>query len=302
MLIRDTTISGRIWRASRRPGPLTRRLNRFPLWLNWPRLGSILGSGVPFGGFPCRRSIPYPNSSIPKRRCARKPSRFIRRLHAAAIPRARSSTGRSMIARSTALCLSGGGIRSASFALGVIEALAVHPRPASNQQAPSEDQIAAEPIQLSVHRLGRRLHRQLAIGVHRARRLSGSLEDARRLPPVSGRRAVRDRVAALLQQLPDAQNRAVLRRHLGRDIALRPQSDAELAGHPAGVVPRAVRREDRSHRGILGFVAAAWTIPRWFIVAGVIAMVIALAVCAALSPQPRPGHDQERSIRSLWPA
>ena len=41
--------------------------------------------------------------------------------------------------RSAALCLSGGGIRSASFALGVIEALAVHPRPASNQQAPSED-------------------------------------------------------------------------------------------------------------------------------------------------------------------
>src|SRR5215217_7699087 len=30
---------------------------------------------------------------------------------------------------SVALCLSGGGIRSASFALGVIEALAVHPRP-----------------------------------------------------------------------------------------------------------------------------------------------------------------------------
>jgi len=32
---------------------------------------------------------------------------------------------------SSALCLSGGGIRSASFALGVIEALAVHPRPDS---------------------------------------------------------------------------------------------------------------------------------------------------------------------------
>src|SRR3979490_662313 len=29
----------------------------------------------------------------------------------------------------SALCLSGGGIRSASFALGVIEAFAVHPRP-----------------------------------------------------------------------------------------------------------------------------------------------------------------------------
>ena len=30
---------------------------------------------------------------------------------------------------SAALCLSGGGIRSAAFALGVIQALAVHPRP-----------------------------------------------------------------------------------------------------------------------------------------------------------------------------
>lgn len=33
---------------------------------------------------------------------------------------------------SAALCLSGGGIRSASFALGVIQALATHPRPASD--------------------------------------------------------------------------------------------------------------------------------------------------------------------------
>jgi hypothetical protein len=35
----------------------------------------------------------------------------------------------------TALCLSGGGIRSASFGLGVIEALAVHPRQASTPEA-----------------------------------------------------------------------------------------------------------------------------------------------------------------------
>jgi Patatin-like phospholipase len=35
---------------------------------------------------------------------------------------------------SRALCLSGGGIRSASFALGVIEALAVHPRPPSTPE------------------------------------------------------------------------------------------------------------------------------------------------------------------------
>jgi len=39
---------------------------------------------------------------------------------------------------SAALCLSGGGIRSASFALGVIEALAVNPRPQADQQANDE--------------------------------------------------------------------------------------------------------------------------------------------------------------------
>jgi hypothetical protein len=44
---------------------------------------------------------------------------------------------------SSALCLSGGGIRSASFALGVIEALAVHPRPASTA-AQGEKQAESE--------------------------------------------------------------------------------------------------------------------------------------------------------------
>ena len=37
-----------------------------------------------------------------------------------------------MRSNSTALCLSGGGIRSAAFALGVIQALATHPRPADS--------------------------------------------------------------------------------------------------------------------------------------------------------------------------
>jgi hypothetical protein len=41
---------------------------------------------------------------------------------------------------SVALCLSGGGIRSASFALGVVEALAVHPRPESNRQSSDQSQ------------------------------------------------------------------------------------------------------------------------------------------------------------------
>ena len=40
---------------------------------------------------------------------------------------------------SSALCLSGGGIRSASFALGVIEAIAVHPRPGANKQVAAHD-------------------------------------------------------------------------------------------------------------------------------------------------------------------
>src|SRR5262245_26831494 len=39
---------------------------------------------------------------------------------------------------SAALCLSGGGIRSASFALGLLEALAVHPRPAANSPVADE--------------------------------------------------------------------------------------------------------------------------------------------------------------------
>src|SRR5262245_60310819 len=37
----------------------------------------------------------------------------------------------------TALCFSGGGIRSASFCLGVIEALARHPRPQAVESPPA---------------------------------------------------------------------------------------------------------------------------------------------------------------------
>ena len=193
-----------------------------------------------------------------------------------------------MSARSTALCLSGGGIRSASFALGVIEALAVHPRPATNaSRRRSEDKSLLRQFNyLSTVSGGGYIGSWLSAWIARA----GFPEvwKSSSAPPASGRGAVRDRVAALLQQLPDAQNRAVLGRHLGRDRALCAQSDAELAGHPAGAVPRAVRREDRSHRGILGLVAAL-TIPRWFIVAGVIAMVIALRSALLYRPSRDPG-------------
>ena len=73
----------------------------------------------------------------------------------------------------TALCLSGGGIRSASFALGIIEALAVHPRPAtsaeqSDKQAEERIRLVSAPVPVSLHRIGRRLYRKLAVRVDRA--------------------------------------------------------------------------------------------------------------------------------------
>ena len=50
---------------------------------------------------------------------------------------------------STALCLSGGGIRSASFALGVIEALAVHPRETGSAEEGKKVAASAEQSLLS---------------------------------------------------------------------------------------------------------------------------------------------------------
>src|SRR6266853_770351 len=49
----------------------------------------------------------------------------------------------------TALCLSGGGIRSASFALGVIEALAVHPRPVSTKEEGDKQALSEKTSYLS---------------------------------------------------------------------------------------------------------------------------------------------------------
>src|SRR5262245_59340834 len=45
---------------------------------------------------------------------------------------------------STALCLSGGGIRSAAFALGVIQAFAAYPPPAPKQVAPEESSFLSK--------------------------------------------------------------------------------------------------------------------------------------------------------------
>jgi hypothetical protein len=45
---------------------------------------------------------------------------------------------------SAALCLSGGGIRSAAFALGVVQALATHPRPVKNGQVQKDQHVVSE--------------------------------------------------------------------------------------------------------------------------------------------------------------
>ena len=54
---------------------------------------------------------------------------------------------------SSALCLSGGGIRSASFALGVIEALATHPRQSSTPQGIDQDELAKKSLLSQFHYL-----------------------------------------------------------------------------------------------------------------------------------------------------
>ena len=107
---------------------------------------------------------------------------------------------------STALCLSGGGIRSASFALGVDRSAggSSAPRSRISKSRSKGRSTAAVPVQLSLHGLGRRLHRQLAVGLDCARGLSrmcGGSSPA--IARIAGRRAGRNRVAASLQQLSD---------------------------------------------------------------------------------------------------
>ena len=80
----------------------------------------------------------------------------------------------------SAVCLSGGGIRSAAFALGVLQQLA---RVAS-----------ARKISLPVYGFGRRLYRKLAIGVDRSER---------------GYRNIRDRLGR--REAPDNEARSIKR-------------------------------------------------------------------------------------------
>ena len=85
--------------------------------------------------------------------------------------------------------------------------------------APQAEALPAP--RLHLHGVGRRLHRRLAAGRH------GAGGRARR-HRAEGRGAARDPVSPRLQQLPDAEARALQRRHLGRRRQQPSQSDPEL--------------------------------------------------------------------------
>ena len=185
---RTPPISGAIWRASR-SGPLDGVTNALSALVELgAAIGSILGSGVPASGgismSPLQIRRPA-NSSIPKRRCAQEakavhPGKTCRMTTSPA----RISTPPCMDRRSTALCLSGGGIRSASFALGVIEALAVHPRrpAATTSRRPAKiNRCSAQFNYLSTVSGGGYIGSWLSAWIARASFPEG-LEDARRPP------------------------------------------------------------------------------------------------------------------------
>jgi patatin-like phospholipase len=148
--------------------------------------------------------------------------------------------------RSAALCLSGGGIRSAAFALGVLQALAAHPRPVQGHDRSKVDQdrnvgspersLLAQFRYLSTVSGGGYIGSWLSAWVTRAgfptvwRSLVGRPQGPDIEPPRGG-------VASGLQQLSHAQARHHVGRHLDRCYACLAQPHSQLVGHPAGVVP-----------------------------------------------------------------
>ena len=112
--------------------------------------------------------------------------------------------------------------------------------------------VAARQIPLFVDGLRRRLHRQLAVGVGHARRLCDGVAETDRPPRLAAERGRRNRLAAHLQQLPDAQAWRDVGRHLGRARHRPAQHAAELARHAAGAVCCAHRSEDaRARHGLV---------------------------------------------------
>lgn len=67
-----------------------------------------------------------------------------------------------------ALCLSGGGIRSASFALGILQSLAGHPRGAANRPSPADQSLLGQMHFLSTVSGGGYIGSWLSAWIHRA--------------------------------------------------------------------------------------------------------------------------------------
>ena len=136
---------------------------------------------------------------------------------------------------STALCLSGGGIRSAAFGLGIIQALAQQPRSIHGRAVGSANAcllsqfhylstVSAAVISRGCQRAARSLF--ATIWRYLIGRPDGSDASRRRSPGF-------DRIATIL--LPSS---APPRRLRGQWLPVSPQSHSQLAGHRA----RAVRR------------------------------------------------------------
>ena len=130
-----------------------------------------------------------------------------------------------------ALCLSGGGIRSATFALGVLQGLARLKRPS--------------PVSLPLDRLGRRLYRGLADRVAsplRERRGGGGrLARHHRCRAQARPGSAAGGSPARLQQLPGAAPRPALRRHLDAARNHPQKRDPRLGRHAALARGRADR-------------------------------------------------------------
>ena len=138
---------------------------------------------------------------------------------------------------SAALCLSGGGIRSASFALGVMQAFAVHPRSSGKGAGATkpEDSLLSKFHYLSTVSGGGYIGSWLSAWVARA----GYAEVWRKLTDRRDRPENEPQEIAWLRAYSNYLTPKLgtwLRRHLGGAGAGAAQSFAQLAGHSAGGV------------------------------------------------------------------
>ena len=143
-----------------------------------------------------------------------------------------------------ALCLSGGGIRSAAFGLGVLQALASSPETVaptewdtiSEEEVAESQQLSACAIRLPVHRIRWWIHRKLAFSLVHASGLSKHLAVPGSKAVQPGYGAVADQLVAFLQQLPHAENRSDVCGRVECVFDLHLQSLAQLVDYPAPVL------------------------------------------------------------------